>query len=293
VLVDYHTHPMRTSADLPPSEHAAHFLASMESYAGRAIALGLAELGFSEHIYRLSIAPGVVPWKQNVRGDIGAYVDSALRVQEAQARCTAAGESAVTIRLAMEVDIVPSTVSILQAALPLYPFDYILGSVHQVPDLAPDAPVEEMYRGYYATMQWAAGSGLFQTIAHPDRVHRKAGVVDPSFLEQLMAETAGVLARNGVCVEMSSNGVRGGHADVDPHATFVRLCRERGVAITMGSDAHKLEVVGEGLPELRDLIWKAGYRELMTFDRGRRIARPLAAPEAAPLAATEAVAAAG
>jgi histidinol-phosphatase (PHP family) len=284
ILVDYHTHPMRTTEDLPASVHETHFRASMESYADRAATLGLAELGFSEHIYRLSIAPGVVPWKHNLRGDIGAYVSAVQSVQRRQADKIAAGEAVPVIRLAMEVDIVPSTVSLLERALPLYPFDYVLGSVHEVPDLPAGAPVEEMYRGYYATMQWGARSGLFQTIAHPDRVHRKAAVVESSFLDDLMRETAGALARHGVAVEMSSAGVRSGHAGIDPHATFVRACREAGVAITMGSDGHKLEAIGEGLPELRDLAWDAGYREIATFDRGQRVMRPLQAPVAAAVA---------
>jgi histidinol-phosphatase (PHP family) len=284
ILVDYHTHPMRTTEELPASAHQAHFRASMECYAARAAALGLAELGFSEHIYRLSIAPGVVPWKQSLRGDIGAYVGATLEVKAAQAEKIAAGEPAPAIRLAMEVDIVPSTVSILQAALPLYPFDYVLGSVHQVPDLPQGAGAEDMYAGYYAAMQWAAESGLFHTIAHPDRIHRKAGTVDARFLEDLMAETVRRLAANGVSVEMSGAGLRGGHAGIDPHATFVRLCREQRVTITLGSDAHQVEAVGAGLPELRELLWEAGYREIATFDRGRRIMRPLEAPAAVTVA---------
>src|SRR5437660_1746835 len=121
ILVDYHTHPMRTTEDLPASVHEAHFVASMESYADRAATLGLAELGFSEHIYRLSIAPGVVPWKHNLRGDIGAYVRAVQAVQQRQVSKRAAGETVPLIRLAMEVDIVPSTVSLLETALPLYP----------------------------------------------------------------------------------------------------------------------------------------------------------------------------
>src|SRR5216117_2930960 len=101
ILVDYHAHPLRTGDDLPLSEHRAHFRASMETYAARATALGLAELGFSEHIYRLSLAPGVVPWKegQHTRGDVGSYVRAVEEVKQAQARRAAAGQPAVVIRL--------------------------------------------------------------------------------------------------------------------------------------------------------------------------------------------------
>jgi hypothetical protein len=54
------------------------------------------------------------------------------------------------------------------------------------------------------------------------------------------------------------------------------------VPITLGSDAHALEEVGAGLAQARDLVWVAGYRHVATFERGRRIERPLAPPNSAP-----------
>jgi histidinol-phosphatase (PHP family) len=184
----------------------------------------------------------------------------------------------------MEVDVVPSTVSALEVALPLYPFDYLLGAVHRVPDLPPEASPEDAYRTYYAALRWAAGTGLFQALAHPDRVHRRARPIPAPLLEELMAETAQTLARTGVAAEMSSAGLRAGFAGVDPHPAFVRLCRAHGVAITLGSDGHQLEAVGGGLAALRDLVWDAGYREIATFEGGRRTMRPLAAPPVAAVA---------
>lgn len=281
ILVDYHTHPMRTEGNLPVSEHTRHFETSMTRYAARAVEIGLAELGFSEHIYRLSLAPGVVPWKigKSAAGDIASYVEAVQRVRAQQASARAADEPSVTIRLAMEVDIVPATVSILEAAAPLFPFDYFLGSVHEVPDIAEGASYEERYRGFYAAIRWAARSGLFHSIAHPDRIHRKAAAhVGTSFLEDQMEQTVAVLATCGVSAEMSGSGLRGGHAGIDPHASFVRLCHRHGVTITLGSDAHQLDVLGEGVPGVRDLAWEAGYREIATFERGTRTMRPLAAP---------------
>jgi histidinol-phosphatase (PHP family) len=286
ILVDYHTHPMRTKEDLPVSEHLGHFEASMRRYAARAVELGLSELGFSEHIYRLNIEPGVVPWKigKSPLGDVGSYVAAVERVRAQQAQARAAGEPAVTIRLAMEVDIVPATVSLLEATLPRFPFDYFLGSVHEVPDVPNDAPAEERYRGFYAATRWAAQSGLFHSIAHPDRIHRKTALlVDLAFLEDEMERTAETLAAHHVSVEMSGSGIRGGYRGVDPHASFVRICRRAGVTVTLGSDAHQLEVLGEGLPDLRDVLWEAGFREIATFERGRRMMHPLLAPEGAAL----------
>ena len=290
ILVDYHAHPQRTPHDLPAAAHAAHFRASIASYADRAVELGLTELGLSEHIYRLTIAPGVVPWTPVGRpvGDIGSYVRAVEAVKAEHAARASRGEPAVILRLSMEVDIVPSTVSILQAALPLYPFDYLLGSVHTVPDLPPGAADEEAYTGYYATMQWVAKSGLFHSIAHPDRIHRQLGAVAKPFLDGLMAETVRTLAANGVCIEASSAGVRGSFLGIDPNATFTRLCFEHGVPITLGSDAHRLEVLGAGLADVRDFVGHVGYREVATFDRCRRIMRPLQQPASIPAGAAAA-----
>jgi histidinol-phosphatase (PHP family) len=279
ILIDYHTHPARTPDDLPPEKHRAHFQASMQGYTRRAAELGIDELGFTEHIYRLSIAPGAVPWKAaGVRGDIGGYVTAAVTVREQCEQIRAQGAVAPVVRLGMEVDIVPSTVSILQAALPLYPFDYILGSVHRVPDLSETASAEEAYHAYYETVRWAASSGLFHSIAHPDRVHRKAATVSPTFLEEQMTETVSKLAKHGISVEVSGSGLRGGFAGIDPHSTFLELCLRHGVTITLGSDAHKLEALGSGILEVRDIAWHVGYREVATYERGRKMMRALRAP---------------
>lgn len=278
ILVDYHTHPDRLQEAVPLEQQREHYVASMREYAERAVALGLAELGFSEHIYRLSLAPGVVPWSTiAARGDIAAYVEAVLAVRAAFSGATAP----LVIRLAMEVDIVPATVSLLQAALPLYPFDYILGSVHRIPDLAEEADPEATYAAFYGAMQWAAESGLFQSIAHPDRMHRKLKPVAPAFLEAQMAEAAATLARQNVCAEVSGYGIRSAHTGMDPNPAFLRLCFEHGVCITLGSDAHRVEVVGGGLPGARDLAWQAGYREVATYDGGQRHLRLLQPPEMA------------
>ena len=274
-LVDYHTHPMRTAYDLPQAEHYAHFRASMDDNIRRAAQLGLVELGFSEHIYRLTIAPGAVPWKSNPLGDMGSYVRAVEDVKLAQRAC-----GAPQVRLSMEVDVVPSTVSIVEAALPLYPFDYLLGSVHEVPDLPQGAAAEDAYAAYYATMRWGIRSGLFSAIAHPDRIHRKIGPVDATILHDLMRETVRELARAGMCVEMSSAGVRAGMTGIDPNTHFATLCLEHGVPITLGSDAHKTEAIGEGLPALREWLWALGYREFAVFEARHRELRPLPPPAA-------------
>ena len=279
LLADYHTHPERVPKELVgrPEAHKGHFLVSMRQYAARARELGIGELGFSEHIYRLSLAPGAVPWHagRTGQGDIGGYVGA---VEEVTAEC--AREGGPAIRLSMEVDIVPSTVSILQAALPHYPFDYLLGSVHEIPDISDGVGPEESYRAYYGAIRWACKSGLFHSIAHPDRIHRKLEPIPYETLATLMEETAAELARSGVCVELSANGVRRGIVGIDPNRDFVRICFEQGVGITLGSDAHKLEDLGVGIAALRDLAWEVGYREVATFERGRRRDRPLTPPAA-------------
>ncbi len=279
ILADYHTHPKRTPADLPIAQHAAHYVASMRPYAARAAELGLAELGMSEHIYRLSLAPGAVPWRTDgtARGDMAAYV-RAVEAVRAEFSQPAPGRPALAVRLSMEVDIVPATVSILQQALPLYPFDYLLGSVHEIPDIEAGARSQDSYRAYYGAIRWAAKSRLFHTIAHPDRIHRKLDAIPTGELEALMAETAATLAVEGVCIELSANGVRRGIVGTDPNRTFIQICFRHGVGITFGSDAHVLDDVAVGLDVLRDLAWEAGYRHIATFDHGRRIDRPLPPP---------------
>lgn len=85
-------------------------------------------------------------------------------------------------------------------------------------------------------------------IAHPFRIFRKPVGEKP---EHLFEPVVKLLKAHGVAAEINC------HINT-PDPTFVRLCIDAGVKLTLGSDAHNLYEVGEFTGHLR-VLEQAGY----------------------------------
>jgi len=59
-----------------------------------------------------------------------------------------------------------------------------------------------------------------------------------------------------------------------PHPDFLAACRERGVPVTLGSDAHSPDVVGRD-DRARELLRSAGYETVTVFERRQARQEPL------------------
>lgn len=306
--IDYHTHlpkpllPAPAITDGAETDDAAAAAAAwVAAYAERAAALGARELGLSDHAYRFGLprrfAPGAPPPCHEL--SLGAYCAS-VQAGGARARARARGVTGLAVRMALEVDFRPEPAGLaeLQAALVPYPWDYLLGSVHRPPAwpqsyeeaprllglAGPDAaaavathPVTAArYAEYFARLQEAARCGLFQVLPHPTMAARWLGPAPMDVLRPLWQETARVCRETGACVELNGRGLTGRYAGLDPNPDFFHVCHAHGVGITLGSDAHRLEDVAEGLAAGRDLLLSIGYTHLTTFVRGRPHRVPLA-----------------
>jgi putative hydrolase len=85
-------------------------------------------------------------------------------------------------------------------------------------------------------------------VAHPFRVFRRAKLLTPEYLYQPVAD---LLAQYEVAAEINY------HIN-EPPLHFIKLCLDRGVKFSLGSDAHNLYEVGEFSPHLQ-LLKDAGF----------------------------------
>ena len=188
------------------------------------------------------------------------------------------------VRLGLEVDWVGERQERLAELLAPYPWDLLLGSVHEVRrsspiDLEPgvwgELPVETVWREYFAALCELAGSGHVDVIAHPDLAKiygRRPGAAVVAELHERAAEE---LAAAGVAVEISTAGLRKPVGELYPDEQFLRALRERGVPITIASDAHGSELVGESFDRALELARRVGYETVSVFDGRRRRQEPL------------------
>ncbi|MDQ4081532.1 MAG: histidinol-phosphatase HisJ family protein [Actinomycetota bacterium] len=271
MIVDYHVH-LRGRADgrEGPIELT---LDAVERYVESALAAGVDEIGFTEHMYYFhQFEPLLVhPYqRRRVEHDLDRYCDVVL---EAKRR-------AYPVKLALEVDYVPGREMELADVLAPYPWDYLLGSVHVVDgdavDLTPGVwerlPVREVWRRYFVALRGLARSGLVDVLAHVDLVKLFARFPSAEEVAVLHEETADAIEAAGVSIEVSTAGLRRPVDELYPAPEFLAACRARSVPATTASDAHVAEDVGRDLGVAVAALRGAGYETVSVFER--RAPRP-------------------
>jgi histidinol-phosphatase (PHP family) len=243
-----------------------------ERYVEQARVAGIDEIGFADHIYhfRQTEALWEIPWMQErCTDDLDQYVAT---VEEAKGR-------GLPVKLGLEVDYFPGLERELADLVEPYPWDYLLGSVHfvdgfsvdQEPGLVHRVPVGEAWRRYFVWLRNAARSGLFDSLSHPDLIKFfgvRAGEEETHYLH---VETADAIEAAGVCVEVSTAGLHKPVGELYPDRGLLEACHERGVSITLASDAHEPAHVGRDVERAAALAREVGYETVTVFDaRSRR-----------------------
>lgn len=266
MIADYHMH-LRNGR-----EEIAHDTWSVEPFVDAARAAGVDEIGFTEHVYyfKQTRALWTVPFQTDrCVYDLEVYVEAVVQARD----------RGLPVKLALEVDYVPGREDETRALLAPYPWDYLLGSVHYVdglgidcePRLLDEVGVEEAWQRYFDMLVRAARSCLFDSLSHPDLVKffgDRAAAFD-------YGSIADAIAESGVAIEVSTAGLRKPVRELYPHPDFLAACRERGVPVTTGSDAHSPDVVGRDFDRARELLRSAGYETVTVFERRQGRQEPL------------------
>lgn len=250
----------------------------MERYVERAIESGLAELGFSDHLFMYWLPPehrdpelGMAEWEHDF------YIEDVER-------CRARYASDISIRLSTEADYIPGHERELERILRGYDWDYVIGSVHFIGEWGFDDSrytsqfaewsIDELYATYFSLVGASAETGLFDTIGHSDLVkkfgHRPS--LDPL---EWYATVAARLASAGVCVEVNTAGLRKPVGEMYPHPDLLRAYHAAGVPVTLGSDAHAPDEVAADFNSACELLRSASYDSFVRFERRRRTRLPL------------------
>jgi len=259
-LVDYHLHTAR----------CGHAGGRLDDYAQRAAEMGLHEIGFSDHLPLLHMRDAGLSMG---REELPLYV---REVEDLRGRFPG-----LTVRLGIEADYLPQTASRLPNLLDAHPFDYVLGAVHFVDGWAFDDPrnldgyegrdLYALWERYFELLAEAAESGLFDILAHPDLI-KKFGFRPEADVTHLQERCLDRIAASGVSLEVSTAGLRKPVREIYPGEDFLRLCREREITVTLGSDAHRPGEVGLDFEKAVELLRRVGYGELDIFAARNRTA---------------------
>jgi histidinol-phosphatase (PHP family) len=266
VIVDYHMH-LRNE-----QEEIDHSVEAVERFVEYAIARGIDEIGFTEHVYYFRQTEGIWDVSYQVDRcvyDLDRYVDAVL---EAQRR-------GMPVKLGLEVDWKPEKVEELREALEPYPWDYLLGSIHFIDGLGIDGEpkltdvlgVEAAWERYFDELGRAAESGLYDSLAHPDLVKIFGSrAADATALHAVL-----VSRLDGVCLEVSSAGLHKPVGELYPDPALLAIAKQAGVSITLASDAHSPQSVGRDLDSAIEHARAAGYQTVTVFDGRKGRQEPL------------------
>jgi histidinol-phosphatase (PHP family) len=259
-MIDLHTHPSpwRTSWQ------------AFRQFAHQAWERKLKVLGITEHAPRQNPR---VPWRSLYFYEMDRYFQTLEEI-----RMEFNGE--LEVLRGLEIDYHAPIVGIIGPLLDRYPVDFVLGSVHFVDNWVIEDPEtlklepfrnctpEELAEIYLRRMEEAAHSGMFQVMAHVDFMKKCWNAIGrkPENWEKRIKQTAQVFKETGVTVELNTRGwVLPEISEAYPSNSFLKLQFKAGVPITVGSDAHSVERVGENVDKALKLLYNIGYREVTIF----------------------------
>ncbi len=269
MIVDYHLHLRDEKGRIDHTFHA------VERFLETAAARGVDELGFTEHVYYFRETREI--WEapyltERCHYDFAPYCDALL---EAKRR-------GLPVKLGLEVDYVAGRQAWLSELLAPYPWDFLLGSVHWL-GLEPidmhegvwaHASVEEVWRRYVDAVVELAQSGAVDVLAHLDLAKIFGRRPPQAVLAELHRVAAAAIAEAEVCVEISTAGLRKPVGELYPDPDLLADCVDRGVGVTIASDAHEPVLVGEDFDRALELARSVGCKTVTVFE-GRR-GRPVA-----------------
>jgi histidinol-phosphatase (PHP family) len=257
-----------------------HAFGEPRAFVEAAAARGLGRIAFSCHM-PLAGADFGGPRIRMDRKEFPRYLE-----QVEAAREHGAGMG-VTVLTGIEGEVCPDPAvqEVIGAFLASHPFDFVLGSVHHQLRYFQRwfreigcKDDDDIINAYFGCLRDGAASGLFHSMAHPD-VIRLYGTLyapfDPRRHESIIREAIAAAVENEVCWEVNTSGRLKGPGIEHPDPIIRRWGREMGLRLTLGSDAHLPESVGQHFPEVLEELAAEGFGAVHFYEKGVRQAVPL------------------
>lgn len=267
MLIDYHTH----------HERCGHAEGSLEDYVKRGITIGLSQLGLSDHMPLLHVDPlTYYPGMAMPMEELPRYVEECLRLKEAY-------KDRIDLRIGLEGDYIEGYEEQIKEIIDAYPWDYVIGSVHFLGewDVSDRRQLhewehrnrEEVYEAYFRAVGQAAQTGFYSYIGHFDVIKRFGYRPDCDYWE-LERKALDTIKACDLAIELNASGLRMPANEMFPGRRALEYCLNSGIQVTIGSDAHQPEKLGEYLDQARFLLSDIGFTHLATFKQRKRIMVP-------------------
>ena len=254
-MIDYHIHTLLCN----------HATGSMPEYVQQAIAIGLKEICFLDHLTinpsgkLLAMTPGEVP----------LYYDAIQMLKRKY-------EGIIKIKSGLEIDFHHDYVNLVEDILGSCSFDMAGSSLHFIDDInivGSNSPwkkgkwnTDDLFSLYFERLYEMMEYNYFDVICHFDII-KKFGRKPSKKFDNEIDQILSVMKKKGIALEVNTSGLNHPAMEIYPNQEILKECCIKGIPITVGSDAHRPEQVGQHFDKALDLIVSAGYSHITVFTK--------------------------
>ena len=281
MLADYHIH-CKYSDD---SEE------DLEKIIETAINKGIGEICFTDHVdYGIKLDKDVFEkidenakkdWIKKI-GRIDLNVDYPNYFKEIE-ELREKYKDKITIRQGLEFGMQVHTIKDFQKLFDKYKekFDFVILSCHQVNDkefwtneFQKGKSIDEYNAEYYEEIYRVMSRySDYSILGHLDHIQRYNETIYPfEKSREIIVKILKKVIEDNKGIEVNTSSFRYGLKELTPERDMLKLYHGLGgKIITIGSDAHKAENVGEHIPYIQEELRKIGFTDICTFDKMKPI----------------------
>jgi histidinol-phosphatase (PHP family) len=253
-MLDYHIHTTLCN----------HAEGTMDAYVQKAVDIGLTEICFLDHLTlqqagkSLSMALNEVP----------LYFQAAHSIKKRY-------QGKIKIKVGLELDFQPELTDLLYEVSSIFAFDVIASSVHFVGgvDIVSHASAwklksmahDDLYEGYISLLAQMLDHDYFDVVCHLDLIKKFLKQPTQSFQKEFN-KILSVIKDKQLTVEINTSGYNHPVAAPYPSVDIIKACAEKEIPITLGSDAHRPDSIGQFYNRTMKIICLAGYNHLSAFE---------------------------
>lgn len=262
-MIDYHVHTSLCN----------HAEGEMEAYVQKAVAVGLKEICFLDHLTLAEAGRALSMTPEEVPLYFQAVCDLKQRYQ-----------SLIHVKAGLEIDFDLEYIDRIQDIVGRYSFDVIGSSVHFVNDFnivsrksawkLEKVSTDFLYEQYLKHLERMLDFSYFDFLCHLDLV-KKFGRQPPRSFDKKFDEILSKIRYKNLAVELNTSGYDHPVKEAYPSLRLLKKCSSLGIPITLGSDAHKPESVGRYYDRAFSMLCSAGCRYLAVFTKRKRHAVPI------------------
>lgn len=254
------------------SSHSGDSDTPMEDMILQGIGQGLTDLCFTEHNdFSYPESPGTPAGMFLLNTD--SYLYDLARLKEKY-------EGQIRLLFGVELGLQPEILRQNAIYAKSHEFDFIIASSHvchgrdpYYPDFYEGRPEEEAYREYFESiLENIKKFSNFDVYGHLDYVVRYGPGKDRNYsyekYKDILDEILKALLDKGKGIELNTGGIKSGMKEFHPCTDLLKRYRGLGgEIITVGSDSHDSQHIGDSFDRAANVLKECGFRYYTIFEK--------------------------